>query len=461
MPLPTPPNHRFATPSVWFAAFVVTALLTATLYGCTTAAEAPICGKVGTACCVGASLCDDGLGCSASICIAAPFALGAACTQASQCASAVCGGDGLCAAATCSDAVRNGDESDVDCGGACPSGCGLGSVCAIAGDCARGGCNAGVCGFAPGQLLGPGGASTSVAWTQIAGASDGLKAPSDLAFSLDAPEQLWIVDRDRDALLVVSHPGSDKVVKRRIDDDSQHFLERVVAISFDGAGTFGTCGDTRNSYGGMRAPNDFMGPAQWPSSLDAYKVGVSAHEVHWDMLHSTPECSGIAAAGANRYFCFNGLAGCVDWVDFHAPHVPGGDDHADGEKRRYCDAGVKLKRVDGVPANLEHDPATEILYIADSGNGRIVRFSAKGATENKLLRSFPGDGKLKRMEGFVFDVMIDSDLVMPAGLALHEGTLYVADRGTGQLHAYDLGGKRVRSLDTGLGPSRRWPDRWT
>lgn len=434
---------------------LLTTLALLAFAGCSSSeVAAPICGKDGTACCAGANACDAGLGCSASICIAAPFVAGAACTQATECASAICGQDGLCAAASCTDAVRNGDETDVDCSGSCPGKCGIGQTCSAKTDCARGTCLEGVCAFEPGGLLGPGGASTTVAWTQIAGAGEGMKWPSDLAFSLDAPEQLWVVDRVRDAMFVITDPGTEKAVKRRLDDISQHFLEEVVAISFDGNGTFGTCGDTRNAYGGMAAPNDFMGPVQWPSDLKAYPEGKSAHEQHWDMLHSTPNCAGLAAMGPNQFFCFNGLLGCIDWYDFHLPHVPGGDDHSDGEKRRYIDPTLKLKRVDGVPSNLVYDWQQKLLYIADSGNGRILRFSAEGATKGKFVASFPQDGKMNLMEGFSMDVMIDSDLTLPTGLALHEGTLYVADRGTGLLHAYDLSGKRLRSLDTGLGADR-------
>jgi hypothetical protein len=45
----------------------------------------------------------------------------------------VCQGE--CQAASCSDVTRNGDESDVDCGGSCAP-CALGKACATADDCA-------------------------------------------------------------------------------------------------------------------------------------------------------------------------------------------------------------------------------------------------------------------------------------------------------------------------------------
>ncbi|MSP60978.1 MAG: hypothetical protein EXR72_11660 [Myxococcales bacterium] len=47
-------------------------------------------------------------------------------------------------APTCLDAIANGGESDIDCGGPCAA-CGDGKKCALGKDCASGSCNAGVC----------------------------------------------------------------------------------------------------------------------------------------------------------------------------------------------------------------------------------------------------------------------------------------------------------------------------
>jgi hypothetical protein len=45
---------------------------------------------------------------------------------------------------TCSDTLKNGDETDTDCGGSCPS-CDAGKKCASATDCASNICNGGLC----------------------------------------------------------------------------------------------------------------------------------------------------------------------------------------------------------------------------------------------------------------------------------------------------------------------------
>lgn len=45
----------------------------------------------------------------------------------------------------CDDGIHNGDETDVDCGGSCPSRCTLGEGCGEGSDCGSGVCKAGVC----------------------------------------------------------------------------------------------------------------------------------------------------------------------------------------------------------------------------------------------------------------------------------------------------------------------------
>jgi len=63
------------------------------------------------------------------------------CNLGSQCASLVCNtATHTCSAPSCTDNVKNGTESDVDCGGSCP-GCGPGDDCATHADCSGGACN--------------------------------------------------------------------------------------------------------------------------------------------------------------------------------------------------------------------------------------------------------------------------------------------------------------------------------
>eukprot|EP00727_Mastigamoeba_balamuthi_P004901 m51a1_g14409 hypothetical protein (1465) ;mRNA; r:420660-430779 len=79
---------------------------------------------------------------------------GARCEYGSDCVSGVCAVspdpevNGTCGAQpTCSDAVRNGAETDVDCGGPCPK-CADGRQCAAPVDCRSAECIGGVCALA-------------------------------------------------------------------------------------------------------------------------------------------------------------------------------------------------------------------------------------------------------------------------------------------------------------------------
>jgi hypothetical protein len=113
--------------------------------------------------CVGV-ICPSGLICSAGVCsrdtcsdgvkdgtetdvdcggICPACVTGGGCTAATNCVSLVCS-SGKCAAPACDDHVRNGNEGDVDCGGSCPP-CADGLRCTSGMQCADGSCSMGTC----------------------------------------------------------------------------------------------------------------------------------------------------------------------------------------------------------------------------------------------------------------------------------------------------------------------------
>ena len=80
---------------------------------------------------------------------------GGSCSVGSQCCTGVCSGS-VCVLPSCTDGIKNGAESDVDCGGGtCPA-CGLGQTCNGGSDCQSQTCALGVC------QCGPVGASCTV-----------------------------------------------------------------------------------------------------------------------------------------------------------------------------------------------------------------------------------------------------------------------------------------------------------
>lgn len=80
---------------------------------------------------------------------------GKACKEGRDCASGRCrrslfcllvGCGGVCSAPPCEDGVRNGRETDIDCGGPdCPKRCAPGQRCATGSDCESGVCERGTC----------------------------------------------------------------------------------------------------------------------------------------------------------------------------------------------------------------------------------------------------------------------------------------------------------------------------
>jgi len=63
------------------------------------------------------------------------------CKVNTDCASLICGPvDHTCQKPTCSDGVKNGTEADIDCGGTCAKLCAAGQMCKTGGDCRSGIC---------------------------------------------------------------------------------------------------------------------------------------------------------------------------------------------------------------------------------------------------------------------------------------------------------------------------------
>jgi hypothetical protein len=100
--------------------------------------------------------CASGNYCMGNACVA-QLANGTACTTNDQCLQGLCSAStNKCATATCTDTVQDGDETDVDCGGgmfmgaaACPP-CANGKMCLVDADCVDGNCY--VTGGGMGQL---------------------------------------------------------------------------------------------------------------------------------------------------------------------------------------------------------------------------------------------------------------------------------------------------------------------
>src|SRR6185436_15383106 len=177
-----------------------------------------------------------------------------------------------------------------------------------------------------------------------------------------------------------TNPGTgQQTVETRVDAYARHFMDKVTSIAFGAQNRFASCQESHDDWNDVpQAPDDFMGPTLWLADLDVFaRIGQTMpydpkkpEGSHLDMLHQSPLCMGIAWDRDNVYWAFDGTHGDLVRYDFQQDHGPGGADHSDGIVRRYGDA--KVTRVDGVPGHLALDHASGLLYVADTGGGRVM-----------------------------------------------------------------------------------------
>jgi hypothetical protein len=213
---------------------------------------------------------------------------------------------------------------------------------------------------------------------------------------------------------------------------------------------FGTCGEAlTDNY--ENDPTPYSGPVLWSSdpSLFGVKPTAGMNGTHLDMMHESPYCMGIAHESANAYWVFNGDAGSLDRYDFHAPHAPGGEDHADGEVYRYIKG--QLARMPEVPSHLVYDAVKKVVYVADTGNGRVLRIDPSTATDGGTITTYEDLAGSGEKVGATIDELVPPGLLdAPSGLALNGDRLYVTDNPKSMIYAFDLEGNQLNVLDTGL-----------
>lgn len=241
-------------------------------------------------------------------------------------------------------------------------------------------------------------------------------------------------------------------VQMKVDANSWHFMRRPSGLAWGAGELFATCSEARTgNYEDDAAP--YIGPTLWTSdpAIFAVRPGPGENGTHLDMLHNTPFCMGIAHEVDNVYWLFNGDAGSLDRYDFHEPHQPGGEDHADGEFWRF--AAGELLRLPEVPAGMVYDAASGLLYASDAGHSRVVVLdTASGAITGEIMSWDNLRTRALVTGARLSDAVPAGDVPQPSGLALVGGVLFVADRFSGVITAYDVAARRpIRSLDTGLG----------
>ena len=236
------------------------------------------------------------------------------------------------------------------------------------------------------------------------------------------------------------------------DGNALHFARNPSSLVFSDTDFFGTCPETRTANFDDEV-EDFAGPTLWTADRAILGVDIGKNVSHMDMLHFTPYCMGIEHDTDNIYWTFNGQKGAIDRYDFKEDHGPGEEDHSDGEVLRYIE-GVLAREVE-VTSGLALDKDNDYLYIADTGNSRILRLDVRtGLRGDILLPNYDFVRVHHQMNDAEYDVLElgGEPIGKPSGLLLHEGLLYVVDYSFSEFRVFTTQGEPVRTLYTDFEP---------
>ena len=317
----------------------------------------------------------------------------------------------------------------------------------------------------PGKEIGyRDGTASSVDFTEVGSVGSSAK-PVDLAFHPDRTDELWVIDYGDNAVHVGTGITTDAPAWNRIlDPAARHFAHKPPAIAMGGATstfadprTWASCGDNdngQNSEGSDGTANLFVGPSLFAADLTVYgKRTPTGLGSHLDMLHESPLCRGIAHVADNVYWVFNAYDRALDKYDFGKDHGPGNDDHSDGSVFRFAKGEVKGAD-DATPSHVFFDASDNFLYVADTGNERIVRLDTATAQKSgpisRILEPLREHGVMK---GAALEVIVEPGTVTkPSGVEVKNDLVYVTDAATSTFHVFDKSGKPLRTLATDLPP---------
>lgn len=288
---------------------------------------------------------------------------------------------------------------------------------------------------------------------QISGSeTDGLNNPRDLDFNTYHSDmnELWVINEN--SATFDSNFGGSTVTFYNVGTDSQwtdyrkdsysgHFMHTASAIAFSDNGGFANTLDIQDANG--NPSGYFSGCSLWESDTSIYaRVNQNGPELgsHWDMLHQSPFSVGIAAETANIYWLFDGFHNTIAKYNFqepHSDHEHGGEDHSDGLVYRYDE--VVVERVSGLSSHMVIDQGSDLLYVCDTGNNRIIRMNINSGSINYSLTPYG-----ENIEGYYsmhnaeYETVIDSGLINPTGIDIYNNYLLVSDYSNGEIIIYNI-----------------------
>lgn len=317
----------------------------------------------------------------------------------------------------------------------------------------------------PGKEIGyRDGTASSVDFTEVGSVGASAK-PVDLAFHPDRADELWVIDYGDNAVHIGTGIASDAPSwKRLLDPAARHFAHKPPAIAMGGSTstfadprTWASCGDNDNGQNSQESDgsaNLFVGPSLFTADLTVFaKRTPGGLGSHLDMLHESPLCRGIAHVADNVYWVFNAYDRALDKYDFGKDHGPGNDDHSDGAVYRYADGQVKGAD-DETPSHVFFDSTDKFLYVADTGNQRILRLDTTTAQKSgRISRVLEPLREQAVMKGSSLEIVVDAGtLTKPSGIEVKNDLVYVTDAATSTFHVFDKTGKQLRTLATDLPP---------
>ena len=189
------------------------------------------------------------------------------------------------------------------------------------------------------------------------------------------------------------------------------------------------------------------------------------------MLHEAPLCMGIAHDGAavsrgpaggteyrNVYWAYDGGHQQLVRFDFESDHGPGSMDHSLANVRRY--AGLKLGYVAGTTSHMELDASSRELFVADTGNDRVLRvmvdtghYLQDAKARFPIYSSPEASFNYTIWEGLQWSVL--GVLDRPNTLALAKDVVYVGSDTLGKIFAFDRAtGVVLKSVTVVSAPER-------
>jgi hypothetical protein len=310
-------------------------------------------------------------------------------------------------------------------------------------------------------------------------------------FYPEVGEEAWVVNGANHSVSIVASLGSEyQTTFSRRDRGYYHYMINGTALAFnhvadsgrtpdrDGFNYWAICNDNANTYVDTKEPNFFMGPTLYNSDPENYNVvnrlGEQCRDeeqcyfLHSDMLHEAPSCIGMAhdpevqTTYGHVYWLFdttgNRQNGQLVRFDFQQPHGPRSMDHSIAAVRRYVE--VKLERgAEGVHAGMVVHPTRREIFIAVPGSNKIIAVAADSGSFARTAREeYPiFSNRLPSFEYSIWECVEQRVFAQyidtPSGMALSKDgkRLFVAERGTGIIHVYEVdSGALLHSIPTGF-----------